>query len=107
MNPPWEITIKQRTGNSPDPLTLATAQVLANASGTALTAFVTYDRRLLECARDAGHPYSRPQARPHGDGWVVSGTRDGITCVVTLDKDGSISGGHLLSGEGVTTNPPA
>ncbi|MET8357501.1 hypothetical protein [Micromonospora sp. NPDC005171] len=55
----------------------------------------------------AANPDSRPQARPHGDGWVVSGTRDGITCVVTLDKDGSISGGFPVSGEGVTTNPPA
>ncbi|MGC4870047.1 EndoU domain-containing protein [Micromonospora sp. DT53] len=55
----------------------------------------------------AANPDSRPQARPHGDGWVVSGTRDGVTCVVTLDKDGSISGGFPVSGEGVTTNPPA
>ncbi|MEU1748458.1 EndoU domain-containing protein [Micromonospora arida] len=55
----------------------------------------------------AANPDSRPQARPQGDGWVVSGTRDGITCVVTLDKDGSISGGFPISGEGVTTNPPA
>ncbi|KAB1923906.1 EndoU domain-containing protein [Micromonospora noduli] len=55
----------------------------------------------------AANPDSRPQARPQGDGWVVSGTRDGITCVVTLDKDGSISGGFPVSGEGVTTNPPA
>ncbi|WP_026931575.1 EndoU domain-containing protein [Glycomyces tenuis] len=54
----------------------------------------------------ATNPDGPPQARPHGDGWVVTGTRDGITCVVTLDKDGSISGGHPVSGEGVTTNPP-
>ena len=53
------------------------------------------------------NPDSRPLERPHGDGWVVIGTRDGITCKVTLDKDGSISGGHPVSGEGVTTNPPA
>ena len=55
----------------------------------------------------ATNPDSRPQPRPGGDGWIVTGTRDGITCVVTLDKDGSISGGHPLSGEGVTTNPRA
>ncbi|MFI5843842.1 EndoU domain-containing protein [Catenuloplanes sp. NPDC051500] len=55
----------------------------------------------------ATNPDSRPQSRPNGDGWRVTGTRDGITFVVTLDKDGSISGGHPLSGEGVTTNPPA
>ncbi|MCZ7435504.1 EndoU domain-containing protein [Micromonospora sp. WMMC241] len=53
----------------------------------------------------ATNPDSRPQPRPHGDGWVVTGTRDGITCVVILDKDGSISGGYPVSGEGVTTNP--
>jgi len=51
----------------------------------------------------AANPDSRPQARPHGDGWVVSGTRDGINCVVTLDKDGSISGGFPVSGE---ASPP-
>ncbi|MEV0425982.1 EndoU domain-containing protein [Micromonospora sp. NPDC050495] len=55
----------------------------------------------------ATNPDSRPQARPHGDGWRVTGTRDGITCIVILDKDGSISGGFPVSGEGVTTNPPA
>ncbi|MET8463927.1 EndoU domain-containing protein [Micromonospora zamorensis] len=55
----------------------------------------------------AANPDSRPEARPGGDGWVVTGTRDGITCVVILDKDGSISGGHPISGEGVRTNPPA
>ncbi|WP_433552283.1 EndoU domain-containing protein [Micromonospora zamorensis] len=55
----------------------------------------------------AANPDSRPEPRPHGDGWRVTGTRDGITCVVTLDKDGSISGGFPVSGEGVTTNPPA
>ncbi|KUL26293.1 hypothetical protein ADL15_38500 [Actinoplanes awajinensis subsp. mycoplanecinus] len=55
----------------------------------------------------AVNPDSRPLERPAGDGWVVTGTRDGITCIVTLDKDGSISGGHPLSGEGVTINPPA
>ncbi|GAA2708081.1 hypothetical protein [Actinoplanes palleronii] len=55
----------------------------------------------------AVNPDSRPAPRPHDDGWTVTGTRDGITCLVTLDKDGSISGGHPVSGEGVTTNPPA
>lgn len=38
-----------------DAIHLATAQVLTNESGTALTAFVTYDRRLLECAKAAGY----------------------------------------------------
>ncbi|MGC4746613.1 EndoU domain-containing protein [Micromonospora sp. DT201] len=55
----------------------------------------------------ATNPDSRPQPRSHGDGWRVTGTRDGITCIVTLDKDGSISGGFPVSGQGVTTNPPA
>lgn len=55
----------------------------------------------------AANPDSRPVERSDGDGWIVTGTRDGITFIVTLDKDGSISGGHPLSGEGVTTNPPA
>ncbi|MEU7971286.1 EndoU domain-containing protein [Micromonospora sp. NPDC049089] len=55
----------------------------------------------------AANPDSRPQQRSHGDGWLVTGTRDGITFGVTLDKDGSISGGFPLSGEGVTTNPKA
>lgn len=55
----------------------------------------------------ATNPDSRPQQRANGDGWRVTGTRDGITFVVTLDMDGSISGGFPLSGEGVTTNPPA
>ncbi|WP_433317333.1 EndoU domain-containing protein [Micromonospora sp. CA-269861] len=55
----------------------------------------------------ATNPDSRPQPRANGDGWRVTGTRDGVTCIVTLDKDGSISGGFPLSGEGVTTNPPA
>jgi hypothetical protein len=55
----------------------------------------------------ATNPDGPPQPRPHGDGWRVTGTRDGINFVVTLDKDGSISGGHPLSGEGITINPPA
>ncbi|MEU8181559.1 type II toxin-antitoxin system VapC family toxin [Micromonospora sp. NPDC049044] len=48
------------TLRSLDAIHLATAQVLTNESGTALTAFVTYDRRLLECARDAGLPVASP-----------------------------------------------
>ncbi|MET8231188.1 hypothetical protein ABZS77_10990 [Micromonospora sp. NPDC005298] len=55
----------------------------------------------------ATNPDSPPQARANGDGWRVTGTRDGITCIVTLDKDGSISGGFPVSGQGVTTNPKA
>lgn len=54
----------------------------------------------------ATNPDSRPLERPSGDGWRVTGTRDGITSIVILDRDGSISGGHALSGEGVTINPP-
>ncbi|GIJ36629.1 type II toxin-antitoxin system VapC family toxin [Micromonospora sediminimaris] len=43
-----------------DAIHLATAQVLTNESGAALTAFVTYDRRLLECAEQAGLPVASP-----------------------------------------------
>jgi predicted nucleic acid-binding protein len=43
-----------------DAIHLATAQVLTNESGTALIAFVTYDRRLLECAKAAGLPIASP-----------------------------------------------
>ncbi|MFI5926859.1 hypothetical protein ACIA3K_12830 [Micromonospora sp. NPDC051543] len=43
-----------------DAIHLATAQVLTNESGTALVAFVTYDRRLLECAKEAGLPVASP-----------------------------------------------
>jgi predicted nucleic acid-binding protein len=41
---------------SVDAIHLATAQVLINESGSALLAFVTYDRRLLESAKAAGLP---------------------------------------------------
>ncbi|GAA2657511.1 type II toxin-antitoxin system VapC family toxin [Paractinoplanes durhamensis] len=43
-----------------DAIHLATAQVLANESGSELIAFVTYDRRLLECAKIAGMPVASP-----------------------------------------------
>ena len=43
-----------------DAIHLATAQVLTNESGTALIAFVTYDRRLLESAKAAGLPTASP-----------------------------------------------
>ena len=43
-----------------DAIHLATAQVLTNESGTTLVAFVTYDRRLLECAKAAGLPTASP-----------------------------------------------
>jgi uncharacterized protein len=39
-----------------DAIHLATAQVLANESGRDLTAFVTYDPRLMEAAHAAGLP---------------------------------------------------
>lgn len=43
-----------------DAIHLATAQVLMNDSGTPLTAFVTYDRRLLDAAKQAGLPVASP-----------------------------------------------
>ena len=48
------------TLRSLDAIHLATAQVLTNESGTALVAFVTYDRRLLEYAKAAGLPVASP-----------------------------------------------
>ncbi|MFV2025681.1 MULTISPECIES: type II toxin-antitoxin system VapC family toxin [unclassified Solwaraspora] len=48
------------TLRSLDAIHLATAQVLTNESGTALTAFVTYDRRLLDHAKEAGLPVASP-----------------------------------------------
>jgi uncharacterized protein len=48
------------TLRSLDAIHLATAQVLTNESGTALVAFVTYDRRLLECAKEVGLPVASP-----------------------------------------------
>lgn len=48
------------TLRSLDAIHLATAQVLTNESGTELIAFVTYDRRLLECAKTAGFPVTSP-----------------------------------------------
>jgi predicted nucleic acid-binding protein len=41
----------------------ATADVLA-ASGRAVTAFVTYDKRLAEAARQAGLPVAMPGQAP-------------------------------------------
>ncbi|SNS94050.1 hypothetical protein SAMN05421812_102441 [Asanoa hainanensis] len=43
-----------------DAIHLATAQVLTNESGSALLAFVTYDRRLLDSAKAAGLPTASP-----------------------------------------------
>jgi uncharacterized protein len=43
-----------------DAIHLATAQVLTNESGTALLAFVTYDRRLPAAAKTAGFPCASP-----------------------------------------------
>ena len=48
------------TLRSLDAIHLATAQVLVNESGSALLAFVTYDRRLLDCAKAAGLPTASP-----------------------------------------------
>lgn len=50
----------EATLRSPDAIHLATAQVLANESGTTLTAFVTYDQRLLASAVAAGLPTASP-----------------------------------------------
>jgi predicted nucleic acid-binding protein len=48
------------TLRSLDAIHLATAQVLTNESGATLTAFVTYDRRLLDSAKAAGLPTASP-----------------------------------------------
>jgi len=48
------------TMRSLDAIHLATAQVLANEAGATLTAFVTYDQRLLASARTAGLPTASP-----------------------------------------------
>ena len=43
-----------------DAIHLATAQLLANESGATLTAFVTYDKRLLSSALTLGLPTASP-----------------------------------------------
>ena len=48
------------TLRSLDAIHLATAQVLANEAGAALTAFVSYDQRLLASARKAEFPTASP-----------------------------------------------
>ncbi len=48
------------TLRSLDAIHLATATVLANESGAGLTAFVTYDKRLLATAAAAGLPVASP-----------------------------------------------
>ncbi len=45
-----------------DAIHLATAQILANEAGANLTAFVTYDRRLLASAAAVGLPTESPGA---------------------------------------------
>jgi uncharacterized protein len=50
------------TLRSLDAIHLATAQVLANEAGAALTAFVTYDQRLLASAHAVGLPTASPGA---------------------------------------------
>lgn len=49
------------TLRSLDAIHLATAQVVL---GTRISAFVTYDRRLLDAAGNAGMPVASPGARP-------------------------------------------
>jgi predicted nucleic acid-binding protein len=51
------------TLRSLDAIHLATAQVVANESGAGLTAFVTYDLRLLAAAEAVGLPVASPGAR--------------------------------------------
>jgi len=48
------------TLRSLDAIHLATAQVLANEAGSTLTAFVSYDQRLLAAVRAAGLPTASP-----------------------------------------------
>ena len=48
------------TLRSLDAIHLATAQLLTNEAGSTLTAFVTYDQRLLASARTAGFPTASP-----------------------------------------------
>ncbi|MFF5076273.1 type II toxin-antitoxin system VapC family toxin [Actinoplanes sp. NPDC000266] len=43
-----------------DAIHLATAQILTNEAGVTLTAFVSYDRRLLDSAKTAGLPVASP-----------------------------------------------
>ncbi|MEH1012539.1 hypothetical protein V6U90_05370, partial [Micromonospora sp. CPCC 206060] len=52
--------LAEPTLRSLDAIHLAAAQVLTNESGTALIAFVTYDRRLIERAKAAGLPVASP-----------------------------------------------
>jgi predicted nucleic acid-binding protein len=52
------------TLRSLDAIHLATAQVVANESGGGLTAFVTYDQRLLSAAQAAGLPVACPGFSP-------------------------------------------
>ncbi len=62
-----DATVRAAAGAFADPMLrsldaihLATAQVLVNASGSPLTAFVTYDQRLLASARSWGLPVACP-----------------------------------------------
>lgn len=50
----------EMTLRSLDAIHLATAQTLVHESGSTLTAFVTYDRRLLDSASSAGLPVASP-----------------------------------------------
>jgi predicted nucleic acid-binding protein len=53
-------TFAEPTLRSLDAIHLATAQVLANESAATLTAFVTYDQRLLAAADAVGLPTASP-----------------------------------------------
>ncbi|HEX5541770.1 MAG TPA: type II toxin-antitoxin system VapC family toxin [Micromonospora sp.] len=50
----------ESTLRSLDAIHLATAQILADQPGADFTAFVTYDRRLLESAKALGLPVASP-----------------------------------------------
>jgi predicted nucleic acid-binding protein len=63
-------TIRATAGAYQDPLLrsldaihLATAQTVADAAGAELSAFVTYDKRLIAAARTAGLSVEHPGAR--------------------------------------------
>ncbi|MDG4763822.1 hypothetical protein O7632_06820 [Solwaraspora sp. WMMD406] len=63
----------QPTMRSLDAIHLATAQVLMNESGAELVAFVTYDRRLLDCAKGSGTTggESRPEPTASSARWPL------------------------------------
>jgi predicted nucleic acid-binding protein len=62
-----DATVRAAAGTYPEPMLrsleaihLATAEILARQAGSDFTAFVTYDRRLLDAAKAAGLPVASP-----------------------------------------------